>query len=343
MSSHIDRIFEKGRRKKAIRDCLESWKKEYRRMQGVAPTDRQCRDAKAQIAAAFDKRATVVMGPDGAPVVETPAALQRASQAPRGLQRIGHFTEKGIELNGAVSPEIAADLALMADLVFHSHRFRKAATHAEQLEHLQGAITGLLKAAQIRFPHLEAPPIIAALADIDDMRAGRDGRLLQALADPVLPPMPSRMEPSQRMIASAYVVALGLAVEKITEGTNEPLTKVPALRKVIAALEKAMHIDLNTIWTDGKTDLCERFADEHRGKLIRGDVGHAAKLVFDGLKRSIDAKTPEQLKAEYPVMLIQAQAYILQAKERPDTKRKKGGSRRVQAQEKNLPFSTADE
>lgn len=357
MSTHLDRTIEKGRRKKAIRDCLESWKTEYRRKFPVPPTEQQCREAKAVIASAVDNRATVQMRPDGAPiavmapvlqVVPRRASLRPAETAPprpvaRELTEIGRFTENGIELHAPASPEIAADLERKAKFLFHTNRFQQAATHDQQLEHMQGALEGLLKAAGIDEPHLEAPSIIGIIAEIGDMRAGRDGRLLQAVADPVLPAMPERMEPSQRWIASAYIVALGLAVEKITKATKAPLTKQPALREVIAALEKAMHINLNTIWTDGKTDLSERFADEHRAKLTKGEVPHAAKLVFDGLKRGVDARSAEQLKAEYPVMLIQAQAYIWQAKERPDTKRKKGGSRRIQAREKKLPFSTADE
>ncbi len=289
----------------------------------------------------------------GRPVKVPPPAAPQPAEPQVEIEPIGRFTETGIEFEVPVTP----DMARRASFYFHSNKFQTAKTHAEQLRAAQGVLIGLMNWAGVNDALLEAPAIIAMLADIDDMLAGRDGRLLQGVADPVLPEMPERMEPSNRWIASAHVVALGMAIEKFAD-----LTKGPALEKAITDLEQRERLNgpIGVFFSQGKEgdvavpsddlskrrkridNLVKRFGEDHKAKLVRGDVPNAAKLVFDLLLRHVEQSSAAQLKAEYPVLLMKAEGYIRQAKERPDTKQRKGGSRRVQAMERKQLFSTAD-
>lgn len=330
MASNLDRERERKRERKELRKGAEQYRKQF----GRDPSEQEM-------------EALRILRRKGAG-----ASMLLPRSGHRELVQVGSLTEDGIK--GPIVDQ--PDFARQAEYLFHSAKFLGAKTHAEQLTHLQGAIIGLMKAAGIQDPFLQGAPILAALADMDDQRAGREGRILQALADPVLPaPQSNAQDHALRWIASAFVVGLGLSVEKF-----DSTTKKPALLKVIAELEGKEHLagNLDGYFTDGvpTTDgddesartarhhrLVKRFGEVHRGKLTNGDVPVSAKLAFDMLKKSVDESPATKLKAEFPIWLMKAANMIRSAKERPDTKRKpKGGSRRVTAQEKKLDFSTAD-
>lgn len=262
-------------------------------------------------------------------------------------------TPSGLEFDSIDDRDAVAS---EASYVWHTAQFQAARSHADQLRHAQGALIATLleKAGRsgVADVLMRDAAIMAIIVGIEDQLSGRDSLLLRKVALPVRPEVEgNKTMPTPQWIASAFIVALGKAVERFAG-----LTKEPALCKVIADLEAAAQLgeQLDAYFPKGNAtginkgkegrieDLALRFGKKHFAKLTKRQAPHLACWVYDLLVKDFAANTPETLAKAYPLWLNIARQYIQQAKVRPDTLGgQKAGSRRDQAREK-LQFSTAD-
>lgn len=324
MSSHVTREMERKKAKKKFERGVEKLEASFRRKFRRPPTAAEMQSIRDNVASAMSAQERAA---SDLPVKLTP---QPRPQGGLTLTTVGEFKEDGsFELSPGVKPE--PEMMRRLEFLRHCSQFQAAKTHAEQLKHLQGALWGLLPMAGIQNAWLEAPPVIAALADIDDLLAGRTPRLLSRLNEPVLPSPGNRAEPTRKWIASAFIVGLGMSVQK-----HAGLTIEPALLKVIADLEAKLKAPIDDFLTAGRAvklsadlsardarrkRLAERFEKEHRPKLLAGEVPRAAKWVFDDIRATVDKTPPDELAGTtYEVWLLTAESHVRQAQDRPDTK-----------------------
>lgn len=287
MSSQIDRALEKSRRKKAVRVCFESWKKEYRKKFKVPATEQQCRAAKTEIARAFDVGATVSMGHDGAPLAISPPALQGARLPATTLPPVvsAPSTRAGLTGHGKApliaSPEDMDPQGPRAayhntDIDFHAALER--GDRAAALECVPLMISHLLAAAGITNPIVEAPGMMKVLCEFTDILNGRGAQLFQPV--PIKPGRKKSMKPASQWMSIVALLICGAMAEKL-----RGLSKEKALVAVIEDLERSFIMgNVNDYLTESgqeaasspdarRTALAHRLRKHHGEDLMCKDPG----------------------------------------------------------------------